>query len=90
MPFTTSNKDNKLSQTSRLPTTDPIAISKIYPTPPSVETTDKRYDEVEMEESHPVDIWDGEVRDGDHRTSSLFTLPLSPSNPLLSTLWKTR
>lgn len=64
MPFTTSTKENKLLRTSRLPTTDPIAISKIYPTPPSVETSDKRYDDMEMmEENHPVDMWDREVRE---------------------------
>ena len=52
----------KLLHATRLPTTDPIAISKIYPTPPSVETSDKRYDEPEMmEESGPVSIWEGEV-----------------------------
>jgi hypothetical protein len=39
--------------------TDPIALSKIYPTPPSVETTDKRYEETEMMvERHSVDLWD--------------------------------
>lgn len=89
MPFTASTKDNKLSQISRLPTTDPIAISKIYPTPPSVETTDKRYDEVEVEENHPIDLWDGEVRGGDHQTSALLTPPL-PLTHSLSTPWKTR
>ena len=52
----------KLLHATRLPTTDPIAISKIYPTPPSVETSDKRYDEPElMEESGPISIWEGEV-----------------------------
>ena len=53
---------NQLSRNSRLPTTDPIAISKIYPTPPSVETTDKRYEETEMMvEGHSVDLWDRQV-----------------------------
>ena len=52
----------KLLHATRLPTTDPIAISKIYPTPPSVETSDKRYEEPElMEESGPVSIWEEEV-----------------------------
>jgi hypothetical protein len=42
--------------------TDPIALSKIYPTPPSVETTDKRYEETEMMvERHSVDLWDRQV-----------------------------
>ena len=53
---------DKLSHATRLPTTDPIAISKIYPTPPSVETSDKRYEETElMEDSQAVSLWEGEV-----------------------------
>ena len=69
MQFSTgSSKDgmggsNRLLHATRLPTTDAIAISKIYPTPPSVETSDKRYEEPElMEDSQPVSAWDGEVR----------------------------
>ena len=53
---------NKLSHATRLPTTDPIAISKIYPTPPSVETSDRRYEEQElMDDTQSTSFWDREV-----------------------------
>jgi hypothetical protein len=72
----------KLLHATRLPTTDPIAISKIYPTPPSVETSDKRYEEPElMEESGPVSIWEEEglVEDEMNLVPQEFApLPLSP------------
>ena len=82
---------NKLSHATRLPTTDPIAISKIYPTPPSVENSDKRYDDLEvMEDTHPtVAPWEGEVSPFPcslsnylpPSPSSLSLLPLPPSLP---------
>ena len=84
MPFTANTKDslmNQLSRNSRLPTTDPIAISKIYPTPPSVETTDKRYEEAEMMvEGHSVDLWDRQVRSHCQRWSCTV---LAYENPIL-------
>lgn len=92
-----SNKDslimNKLSLTRRrIPTTDPIAISKIYPTPPSVETTDKRYDEVEMMEDnhHHHSMWnDGEVSMREDRFNQDTLLVNSGHLALIRTLYGT-
>ena len=56
---------------TRPPNTDPIPIpelSKIYPTPPSVEASEKRYDENDgMEERESAMMWDGEVGEGGER-----------------------